>query len=177
MAQKVASLRSIREARRKLIGKSTVKQYWVQLSLRSFHLSPDNEEDQRVEVSIDWDDAPLPPLDFHEVVTIDIRSLQGAFKRVHVEVTNRRVPDSFHGFVESDEYVVIDSGTVALNKSQKPFYQPYPHVGRTCSGAIGLCLSVQSDTEVSPLIYSVYFFSCPLTVEVKLYFTVTRVSD
>jgi hypothetical protein len=77
-------------------------------------------------VSIDW---MLRPTEFHEVVRIDIRSLQGDFERVHVEFMNHRVPHKFHGFVESDENMVIDAGTVPLNKSQEPFYQTYPHVG------------------------------------------------
>ncbi len=143
---------------------------WVLLSQTSGHLSPDDEKDQRVEISIDWNKVPE---DFHNTITIDLRSVQGDYEKVHVEVDNRRVPRDFNGFVESDGYVAVDVGTVALINSQQPFYQLYPFVGRAQSGSIGLACSVPTTTNIPCLSYSVFFFSSVPAIQVTLHFTMT----
>lgn len=65
---------------------ATVNQDWVRLSRASGHLSAD-DKDLCVKVSMDWHDAPT---DFHEVVTIEIRSSQSDYKRIHVELTTAK---------------------------------------------------------------------------------------
>lgn len=149
---------------------ATVDLDWVLLSQYSGHLSPDGEEDQRVEVSIDWKRIPKS---FHDIIIVSIRSRQGDFEQVHVEVINRQVPDDFNGFVEANGTIAIDVG-VSFSKTQQPFYQAYPYLGRTSSGAIGPAQPSKSQgINLSPLLYPVYLFSNPSKIRVILYFTMS----
>ncbi|KAJ5153552.1 uncharacterized protein N7482_010030 [Penicillium canariense] len=148
---------------------AVVEQDWVLLSQYSGHLSPDGEEDQRVEVSIDWNKAPKK---FHGIVIINIRSQQADFEQVHVKVICRQVPEGFSGFVESNGSISIDVG-MSFSESQQ-LYQAYPYLGRTSSGAIGLALSSKlPGIDLQPLLYPIYLFSGPSTFRVILYFTMT----
>ncbi|KAJ5751960.1 hypothetical protein N7520_008877 [Penicillium odoratum] len=145
-----------------------IEQDWVVLSQYSGHLSPDGQEDQRVEVSIDSNKAPMKLQDD----IISIRSQQGDFEEVHVKIFPRKVPDAFGGFVESIGSISIDVG-MSLSRSQE-VYQTNPYLGRTSSGTIGLIqLSKSPGIDWQPLLYPIYLFSSTSTIRVILHFTMT----
>ncbi|KAL5320180.1 hypothetical protein ACEPPN_010981 [Leptodophora sp. 'Broadleaf-Isolate-01'] len=139
---------------------------WVQFSQSAGVLSPDDKEDQRVEVTVDWARVAR---DFDDMVHIDIRSAEGDYEQIHLPIANRRAPEDFCGFVESDGVVSIEVGAVQLTNWQRLSYQSLPYVGRTSSGAVALLDSPTA--EVSYLQYELFLFSTPATVSIILYFT------
>ncbi|KAI1047480.1 hypothetical protein LB505_009947 [Fusarium chuoi] len=141
---------------------------WVSVSPSSGYLVPDAEEDQRVEIRVDWD---LAPRDFEGTLLIDIRSLDGEHEQVHLPVSVCWVPASFSGWVESDGCVVLEPAAMELTNKQWRQYQLYPHLGRTSAGSIGLAPNAGADPEW--LEWNVFFFSSCETVTVHLYFTMT----
>ncbi|KAH6698170.1 hypothetical protein BKA61DRAFT_647403 [Leptodontidium sp. MPI-SDFR-AT-0119] len=107
--------------------------------------------------------------DFDDMVHIDIRSAEGDYEQIHLPIANRRAPEDFCGFVESDGVVSIEVGAVQLTNWQRRSYQSLPYVGRTSSGAVALLDSPTA--EVPYLQYELFLFSTPATVSIILYFT------
>jgi len=140
---------------------------WVLLSQESGQLLPDAEEDQRIEITIDWKQVPQ---NFSDVVQIDVRSAGGDYEQVHLPVTNRCVPQGFRGFAESDGYVAIEPAATSFRDVQQKAYEIYPYLGRLDPGAVGLTADAGVD-DLPWLEYSIFTFSRPSNITIRLYFT------
>lgn len=143
---------------------------WICLSRQSGRLSPEDEEDDLVEVSVDWSKVPAG---FNGVVHIYVRSSAGDYEQVHLAVENHLVPESFIGFVESDQHISIDVGAVDLQGDQRQFYQHLPYIGQSNAGGIALAVPVTAKSEHPWLEYPVFIFSSRRIITVSLYFTMT----
>jgi hypothetical protein len=146
---------------------ATPKHDWILLSCYSGQILLEEENDCRVEVTIDWEKVPAH---FHDMVSIEVRSRQGDYEQVHVQVINHRVPNKFQGFVESDGHIAIDAGAITL-KNNTRFYKLLPYIGRTSSGGLSLAESYQP--SMPDITCPVFFFTDPIEVKVELYFTMT----
>ncbi|KAG7108295.1 hypothetical protein HYQ45_018136 [Verticillium longisporum] len=140
---------------------------WIQASPASGTLLPDDKQDARVEVTINWDTAPK---DFRGVVPISVRSVAGYFEQLHLPVDSRRVPDGQKAFVEAAGTVSIEAGAAHLDASLAKVYRQLPKLGRVERGSVTLQLT--ANPEAAPYLeYPIYLFSEPKTVSVTLYFT------
>ncbi|KAH7310735.1 hypothetical protein B0I35DRAFT_378520 [Stachybotrys elegans] len=109
---------------------------WLKLSKSSGTVDPEDKEDQRALVTVDWDAVPKA---FDSTVRIDISSTEGAYEQVHLPVDNRHVSGEFHGFVESEGVVSINASALVSSAAPLLLYRLLPHLGRTGSGAIEFC--------------------------------------
>lgn len=139
---------------------------WITLTPASGRLLPDDELDQRVEISVLWSSVPCV---LRDTVTIDVRSDEGDFEQVHLPVYNFQVPPGFNGLIESDGVVSWMPAALSLNEKQKKDYRVYSFVGRESAGAIGLSSAQMADP--APLVYQVLLTSDRPAITLTLYFT------
>ncbi|KAI9152312.1 Myo-inositol 2-dehydrogenase [Paramyrothecium foliicola] len=151
----------------KITWTAKAKEDWVKLSATSGSISPDDKDDQRVIVTVDWAQVPE---DFNAVVQIEVSSAEGAYEHVHLPVDNRRVPGTCRGFVESDGSVSINAGSIVLNDTLQKSYRVLPYLGRTRAGAIELSPTVGSDVPYIDVPF--YTFTARDSVKISLYFTI-----
>ncbi|KAL1964495.1 hypothetical protein VTN77DRAFT_6921 [Rasamsonia byssochlamydoides] len=138
--------------------------------------------DLRVNVSVDWDNAPLGS----SLVSLNITIPNGTYPTgdwghfysppvVQLPVNKTVVPSSFHGFVESDGVVSIEAQHATRNTSTANVsYAVIPGYGRTLSGVTLLPVNAPSqEAPSSPrLEYDMYLFSPAAngsTVNITLY--------
>ncbi|KAH0604250.1 uncharacterized protein H6S33_006627 [Morchella sextelata] len=156
---------------------------WIILTPSSGTLTSDRP-DQRIEISVNWADVPTDFIGKNALIYVN--STLGDYEEVRLPVNNRKVPDGFNGFVETDGHVSMEAAhftasTQSPLNSSSPHYETLPYLGsRTNSGGIALYPGTspsQSPPESPYLDYSVYLFSQKSTVNVTLYFTTTLDTD
>lgn len=144
---------------------------WVRLSKAEGTLIP-GEEDQRLEVEIDWIQIPA---DFNQDVLIEVRSAEGDFEYVHLPITSRRIPDSFTGgFVEADGYVSIPPTAAYQNIGAS--YRVLPDVGRSPLGSISREPAAGEGPDSGWLDYKFFTFDdakATAAADLVLYFNMT----
>ncbi|KAI9924058.1 hypothetical protein ASPWEDRAFT_26340 [Aspergillus wentii DTO 134E9] len=135
--------------------------------------SSGNATDARVQLSVDWENAPLGSSISFVNVTVSSRDY-GNFEMPSVElpVNKTSAPESFHGFVESDSTVSIEVEHASRNTSTRnASYAVIPGYGRSLSGVT--LLPVLADTQQPPssprLEYDMYLFSNVSTANVTVY--------
>lgn len=144
---------------------------WVRLSKIEGTSIP-GEEDQRIDVEIDWDQVPTT---FDKEIIIEIRSTEGDFEQIHLPITGHRIPDSCTGvFVEADGHVSIPPTACRLKPD--PSYRILPDVGRSSLGSISLDPAVQA-TDIEWLEYKFFTFSAKAMFDLVLYFNMTLYQD
>lgn len=124
--------------------------------------------DVRVQLAVDWDQAPIGS----SLVSINITIPTGSFPTgkygnsamptVQLPVNKTVVPASFHGFVESDGVVSVEAPHASRNTSTANVsYAVIPGYGRTLSGITLLPVNAASQKAPSSprLEYDVYLFS------------------
>lgn len=145
---------------------------WVRMSREDGTLVA-GEEDQRVEVSVDWE---LVPEDFDETtILIEVRSAEGDFEHVHLPITGRRAPSSFQdGFVEADGHICIPPTAC---QHVGPSYRLLPDVGRSPEGSIARDPAADG-SDPQWLDYKFFTFGAPAgTCDLVLYFNMTLCQD
>lgn len=144
---------------------------WVRLSRVQGTLTP-GEEDQRLEVEVDWSQVPA---DFDEEVLIEVRSAEGDLEHVHLPVTGRRLPDSFTGgFVEADGHVCMPP-TACQNLG--PSYRVLPDVGRSPLGSVARDPAVAEGSAPEWLHYKFFAFDAKAAGDLVLHFNMTLHQD
>ncbi|KAL3952489.1 hypothetical protein ACCO45_012432 [Purpureocillium lilacinum] len=139
---------------------------WLRLSSYSGILVP-GRDDARIEISIDWD---LVSEDFGEEVLIDVRSAIGDFEQIHLPVSGRKVPSTFHhGFVEGPGYVSMPGSSGVSS----PDYIVLPDTGRSLHGSVGLNMTLGVNETSNFLSYQFYQFSTAASAKVILEFGIT----
>lgn len=146
---------------------------WVKASPSSGRVSASGQDDKRIQLSIDWDKAPAGSSMAKLNVTIasdDYGNYNAP--EVMLPVNKTSVPDSFHGFVESDDTVSIEPEHASRNTSSKDVsYEVIPGYGRTLSGVT--LQPVLADTQEPPssprLEYDMYLFSNVSTANATVY--------
>lgn len=136
---------------------------WIRASPSSGRISVSGNTDMRVQLSVDWDNAPSGSSIAKLNVTISSDDY-GNFgvPTIELPVNKTAVPGSFHGFVESDETVSIEPEHASRNTSTaNVLYAVIPGYGRTLSGVT--LLPVLAETQKPPssprLEYDMYLFS------------------
>ncbi|KEY64611.1 hypothetical protein S7711_02816 [Stachybotrys chartarum IBT 7711] len=156
-------------------------QPWVRLSRYNGTVGP-SEEDTRVYVSIDWENAPRAPNTtmVNINVTTPCRDLERYAVRepvVQVPVVRREVPRNFtRGFVEADRYVAIEGPhyqaiVPAEADESEAEYHTFRNYGRTLGG-VGLwppTLDKLDIAEAPSLQYDMYLFTNHTTANVTLH--------
>lgn len=135
---------------------------WVKVSQTkgSVASSETSNTDIRIEISVDWANAPAG----YNIAFIDVISSvhYGDFNQpsFHLPINKTSVPSGFKGFVESNRYVSIEAEHAT--RSDKA-YEVIPHFGRTKSGV--QLKDNTADTQSAPsgpaLEYDFYTFSTP----------------
>lgn len=146
---------------------ATVPHSWMKLSAYHGTLSPDDENDAEVQISIDWNQ--IPEL-FSEETLIDVRSEEGDFEQIHLPVTGRRVPTTFKtGFVEAHGYVSIPATSCTVAAP----YLMLPDTGRLQTGSVALDSNLAAGEELPYLSYNFYTFSAASAASLMLQFGTT----
>lgn len=109
---------------------------WVKLSKTSGALSSD-EPQQRVDVSIEWDDVPSH---FNETVQITVSwKPEPYFDVVHLPVRKVEIPSDFEGFPETDGLVSIEAPHFQRSSDGDTAFAHTPSLGsRSESGSVAL---------------------------------------
>lgn len=143
---------------------------WVRTSREKGTLVS-GEEDQRVQVSVDW---KLVPEDFEETILIEIRSAEGDLEHVHLPITGRRAPSSFQdGFVEADGHLCIPPTAC---QHIGPSYRLLPDVGRSSEGSIARDPASEG-SDPQWLDYKFFTFDAKAAGDLVLYFNMTLCQD
>ncbi|KAL0577902.1 CCR4-NOT core subunit cdc39 [Marasmius crinis-equi] len=150
---------------------------WVKLSASSGRLSKGNW-DNRVEVSIDWDQVPDG---FNSTTLIRINATKG-YEEVHLPVIKNTAPTGFSGFVQGDGFVSMEAAhfTDKGGETEDVAYEEVPYLSRTFngSGAVGLFPVTANTSSFGPwLEYKFYWFSAAKNVTATLYFTMALDTD
>ncbi|KAF2193414.1 glycoside hydrolase family 115 protein [Zopfia rhizophila CBS 207.26] len=145
---------------------------WIKIEPAQGTIATD-DKDARAEVGIDWANVPDG---FDKEVLISVRSDAGDFEQLHLNVSNRRVPDTFTGFVESNRYVSIEA---AHFRSKPEGYEILPYTGRTESGSVSLSHPRSESVDNIPFLeYPVFIFgSGKRKAVITLNFTMTLDTD
>ena len=168
---------------------------WITATPSSGTIDPNgNQTDTRVLISVDWESAPPGrSIAFINITTEDNCPISGcygnyAMPTVHLPLHKTSVPDSFHGFVESDGHVSIEAehfsrnisslATSSTNSSsnssaQQPYYTRIPSYGRTLSALTLLPVLSPSQSPSSPfsphLEYDLYLFTPTNRTNITVY--------
>ncbi|KKY22607.1 putative glycoside hydrolase family 115 protein [Phaeomoniella chlamydospora] len=148
---------------------------WVTATPSSGTLSATgNNTDIRVTISVDWSKAPSgSTVSFINVTTpggygnFDMPS-------VNLPINKTSVPETFHGFIESDSTVSIEPEHFTKNVSSTSasvYYVVIPKYGRTLSGVTLLPATAPSQNTTSGphLEYSIYFFTNTSNANITVY--------
>ncbi|KXS96302.1 hypothetical protein AC578_7476 [Pseudocercospora eumusae] len=148
---------------------ATTPKEFLKLSLCEGTLTP-NDDDVRVEINVDWD---VVPETFEEEVLIDVRSKEGDFEQLHMQITGHRLPESFTaGFVEADGYLSMPA--TGLRVSQP--YRALLDTGRLTTGSITLEPSTEVHIHDLPFLsYPFYIFSAIKEATLIIYFGTTLI--
>lgn len=143
---------------------------WIKLSQYKGTLNPD-DGDVKVRVTIEWKNVPKS---FDEKTHIEVLGSVDGYEKVHLVVQNRRAPDGFSGFVETDGYISIHPGTWANSP-----YIRLPALGRQDAGSVALPndLDVGNPDGLPFLRYDIYTFGDRKDVNLELHFNMTLETD
>lgn len=146
---------------------------WIQAHPSSGTISASNKTDERIWISVDWDNAPAGS----SMAKLNVTIASGNYGNydvpiVQIPVNKTSVPDSFHGFVESDGTVSIEPEHASRNTStDEASYAVIPGYGRTLSGVTLLPVDVGTQEPPSSprLEYDMYLFSDVFTANTTVY--------
>ncbi|KAF4637752.1 hypothetical protein G7Y89_g321 [Cudoniella acicularis] len=131
---------------------------WVILTPSSGTLkAPGDATDQRVQVSIDWTNAPAGSSTSQIAVVAGTTSVT-----VSLPLQNVNVPSDFAGFVESDMTISIEpEHYTSVTSSATASYGIIPGYGRTLSGVtlFPVATSTQTAPDSPKLTYNIYVFT------------------
>lgn len=139
---------------------------WATLSCSRGALVP-GQDDDRVEISIDWNDVPV---DFNEEVIVEIQSEEGDLEHVHLPIDGLTAPETASGaFVES--YGLVSIPATACNAPEP--YEILPDSGRLAEGSMSLRASISAQDSIPFLEYPFYVISHEPSATLVLHFGMT----
>lgn len=153
----------------------------IKLSSRKGLAGGKEGTDCRVEISIDWDNAPEDSFVGTVNATFSgegakhhnwVGTSRGRLTIIYVPVERRYVPSSFVGHVESDGHISMEAEHISRNISvTDSYYRVLPHFGHSLSGLTLWPVTIPSGTvEQSPgLEYDIYVFSDVPEAEITIY--------
>src|SRR5690606_1436941 len=136
---------------------ATVSAPWIILS----HTSGQVKQEERLNVSIDWNKAPEGKHSGH--VHITGTGWGGARVLVHINKPDSSISRRARGFVEADGYIAIEAENYTAKRSGQDFeWQKIPLHGRTLSSMSVFPItdySFSDPTRAPFLEYELFFFS------------------
>ncbi|SPO01648.1 uncharacterized protein DNG_04321 [Cephalotrichum gorgonifer] len=149
---------------------------WITVSPSSGTLG-DDQMDERLTVTVDWDSVPEG---FNDTVEISIRATPAGypyFDLIRVPILNTRVPDDFEGFPESAGFISIESPHFQRSSSKENAtagFEAIPHLGsRSESGSVAVrpfrAARRESAAQAAWVEYDIYLFSDSDDVTATLY--------
>jgi len=116
---------------------------WLKVSPGKGRIARDASKDDRLRISVDWDNAPTSGAG-----KVQISGSDGSNVTITIPVTIPSAPPTdFHGFVEGDGYVVMEASHFSRNTSSEGYaFQNIEGYGRTLSGLEMFPMTTQNFT-------------------------------